>query len=181
MRKLIMWNIISLDGYFEGIQSWDLPFHQVVWGEELEKLSIEQLHAADYLVFGRVTYEGMAEYWRNETGVIADLMNSTPKLVFSKTLSSVRWSNSILIQDDLSASIRKYKEEGGGDMYVFGSADLSATLINDHLFDEYRICIAPVILGSGRPLFAQGLTFQHLSLASAQPLTNGGVVLKYEK
>ncbi len=181
MRKLIMWNIISLDGYFEGSHAWDLPFHEVVWGEELEKLSIEQLHAADYLVFGRVTYEGMAEYWRNETGVIADLMNSLPKLVFSKTLSKVSWNNSILIQDDPSAAIRKYKAEGDGNMYVFGSADLSTTLINDRLFDEYRIGIAPVILGSGRPLFTKGLAFHQLSLASTQTLTNGGVVLKYTK
>lgn len=181
MRKLIMWNIISLDGYFEGTQSWDLPFHQVVWGEELEKLSIEQLQTADYLVFGRITYEGMAEYWRNETGVIADFMNSIPKLVFSKTLSNVSWNNAILIREDPSAAIRKYKEEGDGDMYVFGSADLSATLINDRLFDEYRIGIAPVILGSGRPLFRQGLAFHHLTLASTQTLTNGGVVLKYIK
>ncbi len=84
MRKLILWNIITLDGYFEGNQNWDLPFHTVVWGQELEKLSIEQLHSADYLVFGRVTYEGMAAYWTKEEGEIADLMNRIPKLVFSK-------------------------------------------------------------------------------------------------
>ncbi len=60
MRKLIMWNIITLDGYFEGNRNWDLPFHEVVWGQELETLSIQQLKSADYLVFGRITYEGMA-------------------------------------------------------------------------------------------------------------------------
>ena len=69
-----MWNVITLDGYFEGKQNWDLDFHNLIWGEELEKLSIEQLNAADYLVFGRVTYEGMAAYWKNETGEIAELM-----------------------------------------------------------------------------------------------------------
>ncbi|AEE48449.1 hypothetical protein [Haliscomenobacter hydrossis] len=72
MRKLIMWNIITLDGYFEGTQNWDLPFHHVVWGQELEKLSIEQLNSADYLVFGRVTYEGMAAHWIKEEGEIAE-------------------------------------------------------------------------------------------------------------
>src|SRR5690554_6556464 len=107
MRKLIMWNIITLDGYFEGTKSWDLPFHQVVWGQELEKLSIEQLHSADYLVFGRVTYEGMAAHWTtSEEGEIADLMNKIPKLVFSESLKSADWNNSTLIRENASAEIK---------------------------------------------------------------------------
>ncbi|HEY1023696.1 MAG TPA: dihydrofolate reductase family protein [Sphingobacteriaceae bacterium] len=179
MRKLIMWNIITLDGYFEGDQSWDLSFHDVVWGEELEKLSIEQLRSADFLVFGRVTYEGMAAYWKTETGEIADLMNSIPKLVFSKTLKSADWNNSILINDGASSEIAKLKAQGGKDMYLFGSADLSETFINDDLFDEYRIGVAPVILGSGRPLFRKGTASKKLSLVSSQQLSTGGVVLKY--
>jgi dihydrofolate reductase len=181
MRKLIMWNIITLDGYFEGNQNWDLPFSNVVWGQELEKLSIEQLNSADYLVFGRVTYEGMAAYWTKAEGEIAGLMNKIPKLVFSKTLKSVDWNNSILIKESASAEIAKLKAQGGGDMYVFGSANLSETFINDNLFDEYRIGIAPVILGSGRPLFRQGISSKNLSLVSTQQLLTGGVVLKYTK
>ncbi len=179
MRKLIMWNIITLDGYFEGNQNWDLPFHLVVWGQELEKLSIEQLKSADYLVFGRVTYEGMAAYWTNEEGEIAKLMNEIPKLVFSKTLKSAEWNNTTLISENASDEIRKLKKEGGKDMYVFGSANLSETFVNDNLFDEYRIGIAPVILGSGRPLFRQGIASKNLSLVSTQQLLTGGVVLKY--
>ena len=181
MRKLIMWNIITLDGYFEGNQNWDLPFHNVIWGQELEKLSIEQLNAADYLVFGRVTYEGMAAHWQKEKGEIADLMNKIPKLVFSKTLKSVDWNNATLIKERASAEIEKLKAQGGRDMYVFGSANLSETFINDNLFDEYRIGIAPVILGSGRPLFRQGISSENLSLVSTQQLLTGGVVLKYTK
>lgn len=181
MRKLIMWNVITLDGYFEGTQNWDLSFHNAVWGQELEKLSIEQLHAADYLVFGRVTYEGMAAYWTKEEGEIAELMNSIPKLVFSKTLKSVDWNNTTLISENASAEIRKLKEADGRDMYVFGSANLSETFVNDHLFDEYRIGIAPVILGSGRPLFRQGIAPGNLSLLSTQQLSTGGVILKYSK
>jgi dihydrofolate reductase len=179
MRKLIMWNIITLDGYFEGKQNWDLSFHDVVWGQELEKLSIEQLNSADYLVFGRVTYEGMAAYWTKAEGEIADLMNKIPKLVFTKTLKSASWNNTILIKENASAEIKRLKEQGGRDMYVFGSANLSETFVNDNLFDEYRIGIAPVILGSGRPLFKQGITQQNLSLVSTQQLLTGGVVLKY--
>ncbi len=181
MRKLIMWNIITLDGYFEGDQNWDLPFHNVVWGEELERLSIEQLHSADYLVFGRVTYEGMAAHWTKEKGEIAELMNKIPKLVVSTTLRTADWNNTILIKENVSAEVKKLKAERGRDMYVFGSANLSETFINDDLFDEYRIGVAPVMLGSGRPLFRQGLPHRNLSLLSVQQISTGGVILKYSK
>lgn len=179
MRKLIMWNVMTLDGHFQGNEDWDLSFHNLVWGPELEKLSLEQLHAADYLVFGRVTYEGMAAYWAEEEGEIADLMNSIPKIVCSKTLKSADWNNSILIRENVSAEIAKLKQVGGKDMYVFGSAKLSETFIQDNLFDEYRIGIAPVILGSGRRLFQSGMDAKKFSLVSTQPLETGGVVLKY--
>ena len=186
MRKLIMWNVITLDGYFEGNQNWDLSFHNVIWGQELEKLSIEQLNSADYLVFGRVTYEGMAAYWTKAEGEIAELeiaklMNRIPKLVFSRTLKSAEWNNTTLISENASAEIKKLKQEGGRDMYVFGSANLSETFINDNLFDEYRIGIAPIILGSGRPLFRRGIAPKNLHLVSTQQLLTGGVVLKYSK
>lgn len=176
-----MWNFITLDGYFEGNQNWDLAFHDVVWGQELEKLSIEQLYSADYLVFGRVTYEGMAAHWTKAKGEIADLMNKIPKLVFSKTLKSADWNNTTLIREYASAEIKKLKEQGDRDMYVFGSANLSETFVTDNLFDEYRIGIAPVILGSGRPLFRQGVSPKNLALVSTQQLLTGGVVLKYTK
>ena len=191
MRKLIMWNVITLDGYFEGEKKWDLSFHDAVWGPELEKLSLEQLRSADYLVFGRVTYEGMAAYWKKaegENNEIARLMNSIPKLVFSRTLKEVdpawsadKWNNSTLVSGDASAEISRLKAQGGKDMYVFGSADLSRTFVDDDLFDEYRIGIAPVILGSGTPLFKQGVSPRNLSIVSNQQLSPGGVVLKLVK
>lgn len=174
-----MWNVITLDGYFEGNQNWDLAFHNTVWGEELEKLSLEQLHSTDYLVFGRVTYEGMAAYWTREEGEIADLMNSIPKLVFSRTLKSAGWNNSTLVRENATHEIKKLKEEEGKDLYVFGSANLSETFIKDDLFDEYRIGIAPVILGSGRMLFRNGTFPKNLSLVSTHQLSTGGVILKY--
>lgn len=178
MRKLIMWNIITLDGFFEGNHHWDLPFHLTIWGPELEQLSIEQLKSASALVFGRVTYEGMAAHWTRETGEIAELMNKIPKLVFSQTLKSADWNNSTVISTNPSEEIGKLKEKGTGDMYLFGSARLSETLMNDKMFDEYRIGIAPVLLGSGRLLFSGGASHA-LKLVSSRQLTNGGVVLKY--
>jgi len=176
-----MWNVITLDGYFEGNQNWDLSFHEVIWGPELEKISIEQLKSADFLVFGRVTYEGMAAYWTTAEGEgeVAELMNKIPKLVFSRTLKTVDWNNSTLVTGDASAEISKLKNQGNKDMYVFGSANLSETFMNDNLFDEYRIGIAPVILGSGRPLFRNGISSRKLALVSSQQLSTGGVILKY--
>lgn len=186
MRKLIMWNVITLDGYFEGEQNWDLSFHSQIWGEELGEISIQQLQSADYLVFGRVTYEGMAAYWTTAEAAsaepeVAELMNNIPKIVFSKTLQSADWKNTTIISDNASEIIRRLKEQGGKDMFVFGSSILSETLSNDHLFDEYRIGIAPVILGSGRPLFKQGLIPINLQLDSTKILSTGGVILRYTK
>lgn len=186
MRKLIMWNVITLDGYFEGVQNWDLSFHNIIWGQELEKLSLEQLQSADYLVFGRVTYEGMASYWTKPEAVtaeqeVAKLMNSIPKIVFSKTLKKAEWNNTTIISENAADEIQKLKQQDGKDIYVFGSANLSETFINDNLFDEYRIGIAPVILGTGRPLFKHGIASENLSLVSTKQLTTGGVVLKYSK
>lgn len=177
---------MTLDGYFEGNQNWDLSFHNLIWGQELEKLSIEQLQSADYLVFGRVTYEGMAAYWTKveaETAEqeVAKLMNSIPKLVFSKTLKNADWNNTTIISENASTEIKKLKDQSGKDIYVFGSANLSETFINDNLFDEYRIGIAPIILGNGRPLFRQEISSNNLSLVSTQQLMTGGVVLKYSK
>jgi hypothetical protein len=82
-----------------------LTFHNVVWGQELEKLSVEQLHSADYLVFGRIAYEGMAAFWTKAEGEIADLMNRIPKLVFSKTLKFADWTNTTLISENATDEI----------------------------------------------------------------------------
>lgn len=186
MRKLIMWNIMTLDGYFEGTQNWDLSFHNAIWGKELEQLSIEQLQSADYLVFGRKTYEGMSAYWTSDAAKkaekeVARLMNSLPKIVFSKTLKTTEWNNTTIITDNATLEIQKLKEKSGKDIYVFGSSNLSETFINDNLFDEYRIGIAPVFIGNGRPLFRQGINFLNLSLISTKQLSTGGVILKYSK
>ena len=181
MRKLIMWNIITLDGYFEGEKPWELSFHEVIWGEELEQFSLEQLHSADYLVFGRRTYEGMAAHFQAAEGEIPRLMNQLPKLVFSRSLDSADWYNTRLIREQAAEEIRKLKSEGDGDMYVFGSAELSETFIREELFDEYRIGISPAILGSGRALFGRGLPSRKLPLLSSQQLSNGGMVLRYGK
>jgi dihydrofolate reductase len=178
--KLIMWNLVTLDGFFERVEKWTLDWHQHVWGEELERLSVEQLHSAKMLVFGRVTYEGMAAYWQTSEGEVADLMNKLPKVVFSRTLEKADWANTTLIREDAATAMPELKRQLDGDAFVFGSADLSHTLMEHGLFDEYRIAVVPVILGSGNPLFKRGLKEQKLRLIDARTLTSGGVILRYE-
>ncbi len=183
MSRLVMWNLITLDGYFEGPKPWDLAFHNTVWGEELERFSIEQLQGADRLVFGRRTYEGMAAYWQTaegDEGDVAGFMNGLPKVVCSRTLQRADWRNTTLVKGDAAAAVAELKQHGKGESLVFGSADLSATLIAHGLFDEYRICVAPVILGSGTALFGRGLEMKTLTLLESRTLTNGAVILRYE-
>jgi dihydrofolate reductase len=175
-----MWNIITLDGYFEGEKNWELDFHEIIWDSEMERFCLEQLNSASYLVFGRITYEGMAAYWKTATGEIADFMNNLPKIVCSGTLNSADWNNSMLIKENVANEIAALKAKSNKDMYVFGSANLCETLIRENLLDEYRICIAPVIAGKGRYLFPKGLPGKKLSLISSQPLLTGGVILTYK-
>ena len=103
MGRLIIWNVMSLDGAFEGATPWDLSMHETVWGPELEALSKQQLAEATVLLFGRATYEGMAQYWqsaeaRSAEGEIAEGMNNAPKAVISTTLKSADWKNSRLLR-----------------------------------------------------------------------------------
>ena len=185
MRKLIMWNVITLDGYFEGEKNWDLGFHELVWGKELEDFSLTQLKSADMLVFGETTYKGMADYWTKAAGDKAEgktagYMNSLPKVVCSRKRKTADWNNTTIVKDAVPG-ISELKQQGDGDMFVFGSGNLSESLMKAALFDEYRLCIAPAFLGKGRLLFHQGIPPMNLSLVSTQQLSTGGVVLRLAK
>lgn len=178
-----MWNVVTLDGYFEGESPWGLSFHGLVWGKELEEFSLTQLRSADMLVFGAKTYQGMADYWTNakeEEGEVAKYMNELPKLVCSTTISKTNWKHSTITKD-ATTEISKLKNDGSGDLFVFGSASLSNSLMKANLFDEFRICIAPVFLGKGRRLFTEGIPNQNVQLIETTPLTTGGVILRYSK
>ncbi|MEX0646034.1 MAG: dihydrofolate reductase family protein [Parvularculaceae bacterium] len=178
MRNLIMWNLMSLDGYIEGPNR-DISWHNDVWGPELEALSKEQGWQAGALLFGRVTYELMAGYWPTATGEIADYMNGLPKFVFSRTMEKADWNNTTLFNGDPAAEVTKLKREEGKNIFVFGSADLSATLIEAGLFDEYRIGVAPLFLGGGAPLFKKRDEMAKLKLLGADRHSTGVVILRY--
>lgn len=180
MGKLIMWNLITLDGFFEGAKKWDLDFHNTVWGDELEQLSLQQLNQCHALVFGRITYEGMAAYWKTAPGEaeVARFMNALPKVVFSRTLENADWNNTRVAKGNIAEEIAALKQSKK-DSYIFGSADLSAALMTLGLIDEYRICVVPVVLGRGTPLFKSSPEHFPLQLLSTQVLKNGGVILRY--
>jgi dihydrofolate reductase len=178
MRKLIMWNVISLDGYFEGEKAWDLEFHDLAWGKELEEFSIEQLKSADMVIYGAKTYQGMADYWSTAEGETADYLNKIPKVVCSSSLKTASWNNTTIVKDAVN-QIPKLKQVGDGNMFVFGSGNLSESLMKANLFDEYRLCVVPVFLGKGRRLFNEQTPYQKLQLLEARSLFTGGVLLSY--
>lgn len=181
MARLIMWNLMTLDGFVEGPNR-DISWHGDVWGKELEQLSIEQLNAAGGLLFGRVTYQLMANYWptaTGETGEIADFMNASPKYVFSRTLTRSDWNNTQIFGADLPGTVARLKRESAKDIFLFGSADLSASLIRHGLIDEFRIAVNPIILGGGTPLFKPGERVK-LKLLDSRAHSTGVVILRYE-
>ena len=109
---------------YDRLALWDLGFHETVWGDELEAFSLEQGKEIGTLLFGRRTYEGMAGYWSQETGAIADMMNSIDKAVATRTLDEATWNNTRLLKGEAAEAVRALKAEEGKDVYVFGSADL---------------------------------------------------------
>lgn len=181
MRKLIVWNVVTLDGCFEGEKPWDLSFHNLVWGPELEVLSLEQLREADMLVFGENTYKGMAEYWptAEAEGEVTALMNNISKVVCSASLERVEWNNTTIVRDAVP-ELKRLKEQGNKSMYIFGSGTLTEFLMNAGVIDEIRLCVAPIILGKGRRLFTDENTTRNLKLLESRSLQNGGVILRYD-
>lgn len=179
MRKLIAWNLMTLDGYFEGATPWSLEFHGTVFGPELQALSNEQLAETSLLLFGRKTYEGMASYFSSSTEPEAADMNRLPKAVISNTLASADWNNTTLLKGDAVERVKALKAGEGGPIYVFGSAELLASLLAADLVDEYRLCIAPTLLGRGTPLFKTADAQKSLELKSSRVIQNGGLLLFY--
>jgi len=172
-----MWNMITLDGFFEG------PGHDIAWfvfEDEIEKYILETQMSADTLLFGRVTYEMMAAYWPTAEGRIADFMNAARKVVASRTLDKASWNNTTFVKNNVSAEVSKLKQQPGKDIFLFGSANLASNLTRVGLIDEYRIAVNPVVLGSGTPLFKNGSDKLNLKLLETRPLKSGVVILHDE-
>jgi dihydrofolate reductase len=177
MRDVIFVMLTSVDGYFEG------PNHELDWhdvGPDWNDQAFALFEEVDTMLFGRRTYEMMAAYWPTVThDPIAEKMNSFPKIVFSKTLKSADWTNSS-IATDAAAEVRKLKQEPGKNMVIFGSSDLAVSLMREHLIDDFRIVVSPIVLGNGKPLF-HGLNNRYkLKLEKTQTFQSGHVMLYYQ-
>jgi dihydrofolate reductase len=182
MRKVILFNMMTLDGFFSGPNG-ELDWHNV--DAEFNKFAIDQLDTAGGLIFGRVTYLGMASYWPTPIAIqndpiVAGKMNSIPKIVVSTTLDRAEWDNTRLVKEDAAAEIGALRLQPGPDWYIFGSANLAAGLTRKGLIDEYRVMVNPVILGSGVPLFAGSHTPLHLKLVNSRAFRSGNVLLYYQ-
>ncbi len=182
MRTLYMFDMITLDGFFEGINR-ELDWHNV--DDEFNDFAIDQLNRTDLLLFGRVTYELMASYWPTNEAVkddpiVAGKMNSLPKIVFSRTLRNATWANTKLIEGNIGDEILKLKRQPGKDIGVLGSSNLSLTLIHHGLIDEYRIIVNPVVLGAGKPLFKGIDDRLNLQLLKVKKFNSGNVFLCYK-
>jgi dihydrofolate reductase len=181
MRKVIVWNMMTLDGYFEGPKPWEIDWHEYVWGEELERFSLDRSKEVGALLFGRKTYEGMAGYWSTATGEVAEFMNSIPKVVFSNTLETAGWSNSRLVKGSAEEELVRLKQEPGKDLFIFGSANLTGSLTKQGLIDEYHIGLNPLVLGCGTPMFKPSEERMRLKLLEARPMQSGVVILRYAR
>jgi dihydrofolate reductase len=182
MRKIIVSNYVSLDGFIAGPEG---EIDWFVWDEEMAKYSRDLLYSIDTLLFGRVTYELMAGYWPtasppSEDQVIIDAMNNLPKIVFSRTLARADWTNTTLVKEVNKEEILKMKQQPGMDMVIFGSGSIVSAFSQLGLIDEYRIIVNPVVLGRGKPLFKDIRERINLKRLKTKTFSsNGNVVLYY--
>jgi dihydrofolate reductase len=182
MGKLSVFNFITLNGYFKGPDG-DLSWHKHE-GEESSYAS-EGLASGSILLFGRVTYEMMASWWPTPAAInsnpeIANGMNASEKVVFSRTLKKADWNNTKLVKDNLAAAIKKLKQLPDRPITVLGSGSLVTQLAELGLVDEYQLMIDPVALGEGTPIFSN---IQHplsLKLTNTRTFKSGVVLLCYE-
>jgi len=183
MRKLIVFNMVSLDGFFvdsKGDMSWahkqDAEWNTFVSGNA---------SGSGVLVFGRITYQLMASYWPTPMALqnspaVAKGMNEMPKIVFSRTLDKASWSNTKLLKGDLAGEVGNLKKESGPDMVILGSGSIVSQLAQQNLIDEYQLAVSPIVLGKGRTLFEGVKEKLDLKLRSSRTFGNGTVFACYQ-
>ena len=185
MGRIVVSEFVSLDGVMEdpgGSESfehggWTFEIDQ---GAEGGRFKYEETFGSEALLLGRVTYEGFAEAWPGRDGDFADRFNSMPKYVVSSTLKDPEWTNSHVVGGDLVEAVTGLKAEIDGDIVVHGSATLAQGLLENDLVDELRLMMFPVVLGSGRRLFAAG-SKKRLTLAESRSVGDGVLILIYQR
>jgi dihydrofolate reductase len=183
MRKVILFNMVTIDGFFTGPEG-EIDWHNV--DDEFNEFAREQLDSMEVLLFGRVTYQGMASYWptdlaKTDDPIIAEKMNRKSKIVFSRTLEKAEWENTRLIKENIEEEINRLKRLPGNDLIIFGSANLASYLTNHGLIDEYRIIVNPLVLGKGQPLFKDLKVRLNLKLLKTKVFRSGNVLLYYSR
>ena len=183
MRSLIVFNHVSLDGYFvdkKGGMRWahkqDPEWNEFVAGNA---------RGGGVLLFGRVTYEMMAGYWptpmaAQNSPAMAERMNNLQKVVFSRTLDKASWNNTKLVKGDLATEVRKMKQESGQGLVIMGSGTIVSQLAQEGLIDEFQIVVCPIVIGSGRALFEGVKEKLNLKLTKSRTFGNGNVYTCYE-
>jgi dihydrofolate reductase len=183
--RVIVSEFVTLDGVIEAPgggegfehEGWSFRFNR---GENGDGFKFDELMAADAQLLGRVTYEGFARAWPSmEAGEFGVKMNAMPKYVVSRTLTAEQagWNNSTVIGEDLESEVTKLKQELTGDILVAGSAKLVQSLAAHQLVDEYRLMVFPLVLGSGKRLFGDGMPPATLRLLDSTPIGPDGILL----
>lgn len=187
MRRLIVSMNITLDGFMSGLDC-GLDWHFTAWNEEMAEAAAAELHRADTIILGRVTYCAMAGYWplqarslacAREDIAFAEMMNTHAKVVFSKTLQQPEWNNTRLVRTSIAAEMAKLKRQPGRDMIVYGSGKIVAVLMRLNLVDEYQLWVHPVILGKGKPFFSGLKARSDMRLAGITAFGSGVVLMRY--
>ena len=166
------------DGFEHG--GWSFPYAD----EDFGRLVTGWFSQADAFLLGRRTYEIFAAFWplvTEEADPVASRLNTLPKYVASRTLETVSWQGAELLRGDVPEQVARLKEQPGRELQVHGSGDLLQTLMAHDLVDEYRLFVYPVVLGSGRRLFAEGAASRALRLVDATTTSTGVVVSTYER
>ena len=182
MRKLVVFNFLTLNGYFEGPDG-DLSWHR--HGEEEGKYASESVGQGGVLLFGRITYEHMAAFWptpmaMQQMPAVAKGMNNAEKIVFSRTLKTADWENTNIISGDLIKEVDRLKKVPGKDMCLLGSGSILTQLADAGLIDEYQFMVDPVALGSGTPAFKGLKKKLDLKLVSTRKFSSGVLLLNYQ-
>lgn len=186
MPKLVVFNSVTLDGYFTG-EHGDLSWAYTRGSQDAEWQSFvaENAKGEGVLVFGRITYDMMVSYWPtqaalNNDPIVAERMNALPKVVFSRTLSQAAWNNTTLVKGDPAAEMRKLKQAPGPDMVILGSGSIVSQLAQEGLIDEFQLVVKPVVLGKGRTMFEGVKQMMTLKPTRTRSFGNGNVLLCYE-
>ena len=184
MRKLSVFNQVSLDGYFCDAHSSMSWAHK----QDPEWLAFvsENARSGGVLLFGRITYDMMAGYWPTPIAlqaapVVAERMNHLPKVVFSNTLGTATWNNTKVMKGDIGAEVEQMKREPGPNMVIMGSGTIVAQLTEAGVIDEYQVVVNPLVLGTGRTMFEGLKSPVTLALRRTRSFGNGNVVLWYER